>query len=524
MKKEYDTHVVKLCNKLIVTQCKSNKKSLCIEMLKQCILKFVVPKWILFRIRNSKLKTSSKVENLFLKFEIIKLEKIVKYLNSVADSLRNDLENKIKSEDFKKFLEYINSVITKHKEKLSIQNQNKIKKLVSSKYGTLAKCSVINLSKRELSEQESFALSLGLNFSLPSKQIDKESVFLGFEKLYKQLSKLKPRSDSEEVAAKVNLASIAYNYCKLKSDESEVLNISEIRKVIGNLKKDDSVIISKPDKGNGCVILDKTDYTNKMQEIIGDKTKFTLLGPANKFDNINKVEDEIVKILKNLLYTKEINEDIYNLVKPVGSITPRMYGLPKIHKKDAPLRPILSMVNSAQHKLAKFLNDQLYPVLEHFSSYILKDSFSFVDQIKNIASNNTFMASFDVKSLFTNVPLDEVVDICVDTLYRLETPSISKINFRKLLKLTTSGVKFTFNSQMYSQHDGIAMGSPLGPTLANIFMGFIERKVISKYKVTYFRYVDDCFVLAENEKYIDELFSVFNKTHSSITFTSQKEK
>ena len=129
-----------------------------------------------------------------------------------------------------------------------------------------------------------------------------------------------------------------------------MLNISEIRKVIGNLKKDDSVIISKPDKGNGCVILDKTDYTNKMQEIIGDKTKFTLLGPANKFDNINKVEDEIVKILKNLLYTKEINEDIYNLVKPVGSITPRMYGLPKIHKKDVPLRPILSMVNSAQHK------------------------------------------------------------------------------------------------------------------------------------------------------------------------------
>ena len=52
------------------------------------------------------------------------------------------------------------------------------------------------------------------------------------------------------------------------------------------------------------------------------------------------------------------------------------------------------------------------------------------------------------------------------------------------------------------------MGSPLGPTLANIFMGFIERKVISNYKVTYFRYVDDCFVLAENEKYIDELFSV----------------
>ena len=58
-----------------------------------------------------------------------------------------------------------------------------------------------------------------------------------------KLSKLKPRSHSEEVAAKVNLAAIAYNYCKLKPDKSELLNVSEMRKVVGNLKKDDSVII-----------------------------------------------------------------------------------------------------------------------------------------------------------------------------------------------------------------------------------------------------------------------------------------
>ena len=118
------------------------------------------------------------------------------------------------------------------------------------------------------------------------------------------------------------------------------------------------------------------------------------------------------------------------------------------------------------------------------------------------------MASFDVKSLFTNVPLDEVVIICLEKLYRLGTPSISKNNFHKLLKLSTSEVKFTFNSQMYSQHDGIAIGYPLGPIFANIFMGFIERKVISKYKVAYFRYVDNCFVLGKNEKEIGEFFSV----------------
>ena len=203
-----------------------------------------------------------------------------------------------------------------------------------------------------------------------------------------------------------------------------------------------------------------------------------------------------------------------------------MYGLPKIHKENIPLRPILSMVNSAQHKLAKFLNMTLEPVLKYFSEYSLKDSFTFVDKIKDMDAQNTFIASFDVKSLFTNVPLEEVIEICVDTLYKISNPTVSRKNFKKLLKLATSGVKFSFNSLIYSQKDGIAMGSPLGPTLANIFMGYIELKVIPtfKNKLVYLRYVDDCFVLVRSEKIMDEFFNVLNNAHEAINFKIEKEK
>ena len=82
------------------------------------------------------------------------------------------------------------------------------------------------------------------------------------------------------------------------------------------------------------------------------------------------------------------------------------------------------MVNSAQHKLAKFLNSCLEPVLKHFSSYCLKDSFTFVDKIKEMEANNTFNASFDVKILFTNVPLEEVIEICADTLCKISKPTV----------------------------------------------------------------------------------------------------
>ena len=109
------------------------------------------------------------------------------------------------------------------------------------------------------------------------------------------------------------------------------------------------------------------------------------------------MEHEIVKFLKQLLFKNEISDSLFNLIKPVGSVTPRLYGLPKIHKENIPFSPFLYMVNSAQHKLAKFLNSSLEPVLKYFSAYCLKDSFRFVDKIKEMEAQNTFIALLMLK-------------------------------------------------------------------------------------------------------------------------------
>ena len=141
------------------------------------------------------------------------------------------------------------------------------------------------------------------------------------------------------------------------------------------------------------------------------------------------------------------------------------------------------MTGSSHHELSKWLASLLEPVLKRFSTHCVRDSFTFADAIQNSKdANNLFMCSFDISSLFTNVLLEETINICEDALYCDDSnaqPLISKAVFIELMKSVTFGVEFSFNDIMYKQTDGVAMGSPLGPALANIFVGFYEEKLFS---------------------------------------------
>ena len=151
------------------------------------------------------------------------------------------------------------------------------------------------------------------------------------------------------------------------------------------------------------------------------------------------------------------------------------------------------MIKSPQHKLAKFLNALLHPVLIYYSIYVLYDSFQVVDRIKNLSATDTFLSSVvNVKKLFTDVPLDEIMKISTYRLCNLEKPTIKTENFVKLMKMATSEVQFSFNNIIYSQTDGVAMGSPLVPTLANIFMGHLEYNVVPSLssQIFYIIYID----------------------------------
>ena len=108
------------------------------------------------------------------------------------------------------------------------------------------------------------------------------------------------------------------------------------------------ILITKPDKGSGVVLMDKSDYILEMEKILQDTTKFELIGPSCDFDKAAKIQFKIQRQLLQLKKDSLLSPRVYEAIRPTRSQRPRLYRLPKTQKRDLPLRPILSMIGSAQ--------------------------------------------------------------------------------------------------------------------------------------------------------------------------------
>ena len=293
------------------------------------------------------------------------------------------------------------------------------------------------------------------------------------------------------------------------------------------LKSYDDLIIQKGDKGNNVVILDKVKYVEKIKNILNDEKKFLHLGLTDKqaLDALISLEQRIKDILTPLKDKNIIDESVFNKITPVGSQPGKLYGLCKVHKESVdgcpPFRPIISAINTLTYHLAKFLLPILEPITKN--SFVIKDL-----KTKN---EHHVMASFDVESLFTNIPLDETIDICLSKLYprrNMKIKGMTKSEFKNLLEIATKESLFMFNNQYFKQLDGVAMGSPLGPTLANIFLCYHEEiwlnKCPTQFKPVYYkRYVDDTFLLFKEEDHIKKFDKYLNSRHINMRFTYEIE-
>ena len=307
-------------------------------------------------------------------------------------------------------------------------------------------------------------------------------------------------------------------------------NISkEEKKAIYGLQKEESVMVLPADKGRATVLVDREEYKQKVHNMLSDEKTYTKL----KSNPTQKFKRQLVSILSRLKKEGKIEESDYKYLYPTSEITPRMYCTPKVHKPNTPFRPIVDYTGSIAYNTSRSLADILVPMVGNTEHHIKNSKHLAQEMCSVILEEDEVFVSHDVVSLFTNVPIKEALKVIRDSLERdtslNQRTKLTPDDLIELLEFVLTTTYFSFDGQLYQQKFGTAMGSPVSPVVANLYMEFLEKTAIATAPVDckprfWKRYVDDiCEAIRKNtEEALTEHLNQVDPTNS-IKFTFEKE-
>ena len=412
-------------------------------------------------------------------------------------------------------------------EKVIVKHSRKLQLLWRKQRPRSPDC-LLNLSSRILTIEEEEALRYGLEHHILPSKVNTDDLKVNLEKATwiasKQLEDGEPvphEFRQKIIHAVHSFINTARNVCGSKLNRRKHL-------ILKRLASDNTIKICKFDKGTGVCILNHSDYIKKLESIVNDTSKFqkVQLDETKPKDHpVVKKHEKVKRYIKKYLTNEHFDESTISKMNP-GSAPGKLYGLVKVHKENNPLRPVCSMVGTPEHCLAKFLDKIIKPHIPN--QKMLNSTKNFLDRLDAFdIKPGDKMVSFDVVSLFTNVPLIYTINLISDYIYSSDSPPpFSKTVFKNMMKTATQGY-FLFDNILYQQIDGVIMGSPLGPTLANFFMADKERKEwlndgCNNNPALYLRYVDDIFAIFRQGIDINVFLEKINNSHPNIRFTVEE--
>ena len=216
------------------------------------------------------------------------------------------------------------------------------------------------------------------------------------------------------------------------------------------MSKNSNIIVLKQDKGRDVVIMNRTKYLDKCYTIFLDSNQFTRLDQDPTCYIENKFQRSRRKVKSTMI------QNAYSKLYPSGSCPGKFYGTAKMHKllsnnvDDLSLRPIISNIGTTTYQTGTYLAKLLSPL--GTSEHTISNTKTFVKQIEKIKVPLGYkMVSFDLLSLFTNVPLDKTIEIILKRVYKKKEiiTTIPKREMKEFLYLCTKNVHFSFNNEIY---------------------------------------------------------------------------
>jgi len=379
----------------------------------------------------------------------------------------------------------------------------------------------INLSDSSIPAEISKLLQLGDKFSLPVSFNKKIAIH---ETIKDVESNIKSFQLENQVRIRNTIIPQFHKFLHLKTTVNTTTELltSLTNSTKNFCQKNPEIIFTRADKGNITVALNKNDYFKKMEVLLGDTNTYTLI----KKDPSTSIEKKLNDLIKNWYKKEYITKSEMLQLRSSDSLLPKAYGLPKIHKANAPLRIIVSSMNTALYPFAKFLNKILSDNIPP-TKYHVRNGFELCSALSSkFIPVDCKLVSFDVTSLFTNVPIELAINSIEKRWELIERHTkIIKNEFIAAIKMLLSSTYFIFNKKIYKQTFGTPMGSPLSPIISDLVMRDLEDNVLNALNIQpilYYRYVDD-IILSTYEEEIHNVLKEFNNYHPRLQFTIETE-
>lgn len=301
-------------------------------------------------------------------------------------------------------------------------------------------------------------------------------------------------------------------------------------------------MIQPLDKTGGLAVFDREDYIQGLQKVLEEKHT-TNQGETQDFYQ-QVPQDSLIKGLKKIKTEVQKGQEVGILTEeeaeamcPEDAKPGRLYGLAKDHKEYTripPFRPIVSGSGSLTENISKYVDFHAKPLVSDLPSFIedTPDLLRALEELKTEPiPDSAIPVTIDVVGLYSNIPQEEALQRMEEALETRPECQKQKVPTKfliTLLHLVLSLNIFTFNENLYKQLWGVAMGTRCAPTVANIFMGHIEKKILDLsthssliYKGFWKRFIDDIILVwTGTEEELQEFIQFINSLHPTIKFTA----
>lgn len=440
----------------------------------------------------------------------------LKELNHNAKKTKNELTLKAPTAIINQFFDQISEKNEYLFKKIKLKNQKKFNNLLTKNSEATPKKWVENLTNLDIPDFANEILSLGPNYATKinnEKELPITNIICNIE------NGLNSLTNTEKDTLRAKTCNIITNFKnKLKNCEKKSKIDLKLKKTKSFLKNNPNIRVLRADKTNKTVIMSATDYDTKMNNLLNDKKTYkqVKMDPTNQ---LQKKNNELVKLWEQKNY---ISPTVAKKLQIRNAVPPKIYGLPKLHKKDIPLRPIVSGIQSPLEPMSKFLKNILNNIINK-NNYYIKDSTDFKNKIKDTKIPiNYSLISLDVISLYTNVPISlatKIIDKKWSSIKRYT--DIPQDDFVRAVELTLTSTYFAYEDKIFKQIDGCAMGASISSVVAQLVLEDLEETILAKMNFDiplFYRYVDDC-ILAVPKTEANNVLNQFNSYHKKLQFT-----